>query len=168
MEYHLKKLASTNKLTGIYNRHKFEEVFKSEIERALRYKHPLSLIMFDIDYFKKVNDTFGYDTGDKVLKDIVNIVKTDIRSIDIFARWGGEEFLVLCLEIKIEDAKVLAQKLRKKIEAFSFNKVGTVTSSFGVTSFTNKDTKDTFIKRGYDALYMAKNKGRNAVELSIV
>ncbi|OHE03825.1 MAG: hypothetical protein A3G74_01195, partial [Sulfurimonas sp. RIFCSPLOWO2_12_FULL_34_6] len=91
MEKNLEKLATTDKLTGIYNRHKFEEIFNLELNRVLRYESPLTLIMFDIDYFKKVNDTYGHDTGDYVLKEIVNIVKENIRHSDIFVRWGGEE-----------------------------------------------------------------------------
>jgi len=165
MQHNLENLASTDKLTGIYNRHKFEELFENEIKRALRYKHSLSLIMFDIDYFKKVNDIYGHDVGDEVLQKIVNIVKDNIRSIDIFARWGGEEFFVLCPQTSIENTKVLAEKLRKAIEVFSFVEAGSITSSFGVTSYTPKDTRDTFIKRVDDALYMAKNKGRNRIEL---
>jgi diguanylate cyclase (GGDEF)-like protein len=164
MQHDLEKLASTDSLTGIYNRHKFEEIFENEIERALRYKKPLSLIMFDIDYFKRVNDNFGHDFGDMVLKNIVNIVKDNIRNMDIFSRWGGEEFFVLCPETSLENAEEFAQKLRKKIAEFSFNKVGKITSSFGVTSFTDKDNKNRFIKRVDDALYIAKNKGRNIVE----
>jgi diguanylate cyclase (GGDEF)-like protein/PAS domain S-box-containing protein len=165
MQHDLEKLASTDSLTGIYNRHKFEEIFENEMERALRYKKPLSLIMFDIDYFKRVNDNFGHDFGDMVLKDIVNIVKDNIRNIDIFARWGGEEFFVLCPETSVENAEVFAQKLRKKIAEFSFKKIGKITSSFGVTSFADKDNKNTFIKRVDDALYRAKNEGRDTVEV---
>lgn len=167
MEHNLKKLASTDKLTGIYNRHKFEEVFEKEIKRALRYKHPLSLIMFDIDHFKKVNDDYGHDIGDQVLIDIVNVVKNNIRVIDVFARWGGEEFFVLCPETDIKNTEIVAEKLRKEIEAFSFAKVGCITSSFGATAFVENDNRDTFIKRVDEALYIAKEKGRNMVELSI-
>ena len=166
MEQNLEKLASTDKLTGIYNRHKFEELFDNEIERSLRYKDPLSLMMFDIDYFKKVNDTYGHDIGDMVLKDIVNLVSNSIRNVDIFARWGGEEFLILCPQTDLENTKVLAEKLRREIEEFTFSKVGNITSSFGVTVFRAKDNKKTFIKRVDDALYKAKNEGRNRVVIS--
>jgi diguanylate cyclase (GGDEF)-like protein/PAS domain S-box-containing protein len=163
MNEKLQKLATTDNLTGIYNRHKFEEMFSIEVERVLRYKSPLTLIMLDIDHFKNVNDTYGHDVGDKVIKNIVDIVKKNIRNIDIFVRWGGEEFIILCPETDSLSAATLAQKLRSAIDDASFDKVGNITCSFGVASFKDNESKDSFIKRSDSALYKAKDEGRNRV-----
>ena len=123
--------------------------------------------MFDIDHFKKVNDTYGHAVGDYVLKTLSQIAKKNIREIDYLIRWGGEEFIVIALDTKLRGAEVLAEKIRKAIEDYNFEKVGRVTVSFGVTQFTQDDTEDSFMKRADDALYQAKEKGRNRVEKSI-
>lgn len=166
MEHHLEKLASTDKLTGIYNRHKFEELLETELKRIDRYKNQLSLIMFDIDYFKKVNDNYGHDIGDNILVTISDLVKKNIRNTDIFSRWGGEEFLILCPETSTQEAEILAEKLRYEIERFSFDKVNQITASFGVTTYRDNDNRDLFIKRVDDSLYMAKKEGRNIVKVA--
>lgn len=163
MQNNLELLASTDKLTGIYNRHKFEELFKIELERVSRYKNPLALIMLDIDHFKDVNDTYGHDIGDKVLKNVVAIAKKNIRSTDIFARWGGEEFLILCPETDTLSAQTLAEKLRKSIETTIFDAVGSITCSFGVSVYADKESGESLIKRVDSALYQAKHEGRNRV-----
>jgi diguanylate cyclase (GGDEF)-like protein/PAS domain S-box-containing protein len=163
MNENLKRMATTDNLTGIYNRHKFEEMFEIEIDRVLRYESPLSMIMFDIDYFKKVNDTYGHDVGDYVLKSIVDVVKKMIRNIDIFVRWGGEEFIILCPQTDSLSAAVLAEKLRGAIEKTTLEKVGNITCSFGVTSYLKQESKNSFIKRFDSALYRAKDEGRNRV-----
>ena len=163
MEKNLEKLATTDKLTGIYNRHKFDEIFKAEIGRALRYKTPLALIMFDIDHFKDVNDNYGHNVGDKVLQAITDIVKSNIRDTDIFARWGGEEFVILSPQTQRESAVALAQKLRKAIESFLFVQKLTLTCSFGMAFYKENESRDNFIKTADDALYQAKKQGRNRV-----
>jgi len=165
MQHTLEKLASTDQLTGIYNRRKFEEMFNVELDRISRYKSPLALIMFDVDHFKSVNDTYGHDVGDKVLKSIVNVVNKNIRNTDIFARWGGEEFLILSPETNSENARALAEKLRASIEKTKFVKAGKLTCSFGVSSYIDKESGDSLIKRVDDALYEAKNEGRNRVNV---
>lgn len=163
MNANLKKMATTDNLTGIYNRHKFEEMYKAEIERVLRYETPLSMIMVDIDHFKMVNDTYGHDVGDYVIKSIVDVVKKKIRNIDIFVRWGGEEFIILCPQTDSFSATTLAEKLRSAIDDTSFDKVGNITCSFGVTSYVKKESENSFIKRLDSALYRAKDEGRNRV-----
>lgn len=163
MNEKLQKLATTDKLTGIYNRHKFDEIFKAEIERVSRYGGLLSMIMTDIDYFKRVNDTYGHDVGDYVIKKIVDTIKRNIRHIDVFVRWGGEEFIILCPQTDSPSAAALAEKLRSAIEEVEFEKVGSVTCSFGVTSYEQKESENSFIKRLDGALYRAKDKGRNRV-----
>ncbi|MDX1294972.1 MAG: diguanylate cyclase, partial [Sulfurimonadaceae bacterium] len=164
MEERLEQMAMTDKLTGINNRHRFEELYNQEIERVSRYESPVSMIMFDIDHFKKINDTYGHDVGDKVLKQIVRVVGNCIRKVDIFARWGGEEFLILCPETTVEDAMLLANKMRREIEDTEFETVGSVKASFGVSGFIHGENKENLFKRVDNALYMAKDKGRNRVE----
>lgn len=164
-EIHL--LATTDTLTGIANRRAFNAQLLQEIERAKRYGTPLSLVMYDIDYFKRVNDTFGHDTGDAVLQALTRIVKTNVRSVDIVARWGGEEFMILMPQSDVEAAADAADKLRQKVVQHPFEQVGSLTVSFGVTAFTPKDDLDTFLKRVDNALYQAKEKGRNRVERGI-
>lgn len=163
MQEKLEKMASIDHLTGIYNRHKFEELFNIEEERTLRYGSPLSIMMFDIDHFKKVNDIYGHDIGDLVLKNVVDIINKQIRQTDIFTRWGGEEFVILCPGINGEEASLLAGKLRHELEVHSFDKVGTITASFGVSSYEKNESKDRLLKRVDNALYQAKETGRNRV-----
>lgn len=159
----LEQMAKTDKLTGIYNRHSFEELSDKEIAGAERYETPLSLIMLDIDHFKHINDTYGHDIGDSVLKELVSVVNLNIRKSDIFARWGGEEFLILCSNTDQEQAIALANKLRQEIEAKDFTVAGRVTSSFGVAQLMREETKEMLLKHVDDALYYSKEHGRNRV-----
>jgi diguanylate cyclase (GGDEF)-like protein/PAS domain S-box-containing protein len=160
----LKKRASTDALTGIYNRFTFEEMLELEITRAQRYKTPLSLIMFDIDHFKQINDTFGHQAGDGVLKDMAQMVCTNLRLHDVFARWGGEEFMILIPNNDREQTRLLAEKLRELISG-GFESGMTVTCSFGVAQLRSADTFETFTQRVDAALYRAKEKGRDRIEL---
>jgi len=166
MEEELQRLSVTDNLTQAYNRTKYREVIKIEIERTKRSVSPLSVAMFDIDHFKKVNDTYGHAVGDYVLKTLSQIAKGNIREIDYLIRWGGEEFLVIALDTELKGAEVMAEKIRHAIENYSFNKVGRVTVSFGVTQLKQDDTGDSFLKRADDAMYQAKEKGRNRVEVA--
>ena len=162
----LQRLATTDDLTGAYNRRRFREVIKYEVHRAVRYADTLSLIMFDLDHFKKINDTYGHNVGDEVLKTVADIVKDNIRVTDIFARVGGEECTVLAPAIGLEGAKVVAEKLRKSIESHAFETVGTLTASFGVAEFKTDEAIDALIKRADNALYEAKKHGRNRVVIA--
>ncbi|WP_457568385.1 GGDEF domain-containing protein [Desulfurobacterium sp.] len=162
----LQKLATRDMLTGAYNRWKFLEDLENELERARRYDYPVSLIMFDIDHFKRVNDAFGHDAGDRVLKKITSIVKDSIRKVDTLVRWGGEEFIIFLPNTDKNGAAVLAEKIRKKVENTVFDEVGRVTVSFGVTQLERKDTVDELLKRVDRVLYKAKRLGRNRVEVS--
>jgi len=165
MEEELKRLATTDSLTQAYNRAKFQEVIKREIERTKRHGRPLSISMFDIDRFKQVNDTYGHDVGDYVLKTLSQIAKKNMRGIDYLIRWGGEEFIIIALDTDVRGAETLSEKIRKAIEHYEFEEVKHITVSFGVTQFRQDDTEDSFIKRVDDALYHAKEKGRNRVEV---
>lgn len=165
MEEELKRLAITDSLTQAYNRAKFQEVIKREMERTKRHGSPLSIAMFDIDRFKEVNDTYGHNTGDYVLKTLTQIAKMNMRDIDYLIRWGGEEFIVIALDTDLSGVEVLSEKIRKAIENYEFENVKHITVSFGVTQFKQDDTEDSFIKRVDDALYQAKEKGRNRLEV---
>ncbi|MFO7990204.1 MAG: diguanylate cyclase [Thermodesulfobacteriota bacterium] len=159
----LEKQATTDALTGIFNRMKFNNSFTNEIQRAQRYNTPLSLIIFDIDHFKQVNDTYGHLAGDSVLKKLVRLVASNLREIDIFARWGGEEFVIQTPETSLDGAIKLAEKLRSKIENHDFAEPEKITTSFGVTSLKKGDNTISFINRADEALYRAKKGGRNQV-----
>jgi diguanylate cyclase (GGDEF)-like protein len=150
-------------LTNIYNRKKFTQELEQEINRARRYDNQLGLIMFDIDHFKRVNDKYGHDVGDKVLIEMTDIVGKVTRSIDIFARWGGEEFMIIVHDTELNSTISLAERLRKEIMEYRFNEAGRVTCSFGVIQFQSDDDFNSFVKRVDDALYKAKEEGRNRV-----
>lgn len=159
----IKRIAMIDKLTGIYNRHKAEELFALEAERSRRFSHPLSMILIDIDHFKSVNDTFGHDIGDEVLKQLADIVQENIRKIDIFARWGGEEFLLLSPGTDLTQIKVLGEKLRVAVDNATFPEIGHITISSGISTFEKDDTLSTLFKRADQGLYHAKVHGRNQV-----
>lgn len=163
MNQEIQRIATIDKLTGIYNRHKFEELFTLEAERSRRFSQPLSLIMIDIDHFKAVNDTYGHDVGDEVLKTLTDIIDESIRKIDIFARWGGEEFLVLSPSTDLKNIQILAEKLRLAVENAPFPKVNHITISLGVSTFKEDDTFSDLFKRVDQGLYQAKEQGRNQV-----
>jgi len=165
LENELEKTATTDRLTQAYNRTKFHEVIKIEFERAKRYDHTLSIIMFDIDHFKKINDTYGHAAGDYVLQTLTQIVMENLREIDCLVRWGGEEFVVITPETDVASAEVLAERIRRAIEGYRFELTSTVTISLGVTQYRKNDSEDSFIKRADDAMYAAKGKGRNRVEV---
>lgn len=163
MNQEIQRIATIDQLTGIYNRHKFEELFILETERSRRFSQPLSLILIDIDHFKVVNDTYGHDVGDEVLKMLSDIVQENIRKIDIFARWGGEEFLVLSPNTDLGNIQKLAEKLRLAVENTSFPTVQHVTISLGISTFREDDTFVSLFKRVDQGLYYAKEHGRNQI-----
>lgn len=154
----------TDPLTNIYNRRFFIQMLKQEIERVKRNKKPFSLIMFDLDHFKKVNDHFGHAAGDMVLKSVADIARKRVRMADYFARWGGEEFIILLPDASLNNAIDLAEDLRKRISETELDKIGKITASFGVTEYRNTDTADTVLLRVDRALYKAKGSGRNCVK----
>ena len=157
----LEHLANTDKITGAYNRIKFKEIIEIEIERVRRYGRPFSLIMFDIDHFKEVNDTYGHNAGDYVLRTIADIVRENIRILDYFVRWGGDEFVIIVSDGKCDEAYTLAEKIRKIVEHYRFDQVGKVTISSGAVEALKSDTEDSLLKRADDAMYKAKGAGGN-------
>ena len=165
-EERIRFFATTDELTGLTNRREFSASLAREAERARRFASPLSLIMCDIDHFKRVNDTFGHDAGDRVLRGVGALMRRNTRSVDVVARWGGEEFMVLLPQSDREAAGIVAEKLRALVAGIRFRKIGRVTLSFGVTAYAAPEDVDTLIKRADGALYAAKNKGRNRVEVT--
>lgn len=157
----LKQLSRTDALTGIFNRGYFNYKLSVETARATRYKSPLCAILYDIDHFKSINDTFGHLVGDEVLKDLTDLVRINIRKTDIAARWGGEEFAILAPGIHLEEALLFAEKLRKIIEDCSFTIDRQITCSFGVTLFKPPESSDSMLARLDQNLYAAKEQGRN-------
>lgn len=167
LEEELRKTATTDKLTKAYNRVKFEEIVAVEMERARRYNRPLSMLIFDIDNFKDVNDTYGHLAGDYALKSIADIVRSQMRKINHLIRWGGDEFVVIPVETDLEGARVLSERIREAIESFDFDEAGKITVSIGTALFDEADTEDDFLKRADDALYKAKEAGGNRVEVGV-
>ena len=163
MEEKLQKLAMTDNLTGIYNRHKSNEELDIEIGRDRRYDGTFAIAMFDIDHFKTVNDKYGHDIGDFVLKEFSTLISKHIRDSDRFGRWGGEEFILLLPNLDKKEAMSVAQKLRKIVAKYAFKDIPQITTSIGVTVFTTDDTKESMLKRVDNALYKAKKSGRNKV-----
>jgi diguanylate cyclase (GGDEF)-like protein len=157
----LEHLIITDSLTGIYNRRYFNKILKKEISRAQRYEHDLSLIMFDIDHFKKVNDTYGHNIGDEVLIEYTKLIKTQLRDTDVFCRIGGEEFMIILPHVNLNEAEKIAEKLRVQIQ--ESKKILPITMSFGVVQYVLGEDSEHIYKRVDEALYKAKESGRNKV-----
>ncbi|WP_051524423.1 GGDEF domain-containing protein [Sulfurihydrogenibium subterraneum] len=164
----LKKVAEekaiTDKLTGLFNRNIIDNLVEIEYERSKRTGKPISVILFDIDHFKKINDTYGHDKGDYVLKTVAQIARKTLRKSDYIIRWGGEEFLIILPETDLKGAITVAEKIRQNVENFYFKDISKVTVSLGVTQIKKNENLENAIKRADQALYLAKNKGRNRVE----
>jgi diguanylate cyclase (GGDEF)-like protein len=158
--------ATTDPLTGLHNRLKFDETLASEMSRAKRYGTPLTLVLYDVDHFKQVNDVHGHQIGDNALVRLSQIVSMHIRNIDLLARWGGEEFVILIPGSDGEMARQAAEKLAAVIGQVVFDEAGTITCSFGIAQYADGDSAETLITRADNALYQAKKNGRNRVELA--
>lgn len=160
-----KYLSITDELTGLANRRYFESCFEKEFLRAKRYNNKLSLVMFDIDYFKGVNDTYGHQCGDYVLKQISKAALQTFRQTDMIFRFGGEEFVVILTETDLNQAKIPLERFRKTVETLDVeyqNKTITVTVSIGACEFNSAmQSKEEFLEKVDTALYRAKNSGRN-------
>lgn len=157
----LERLTVTDTLTGIGNRRHFHQKMQEEISRAKRNEYELSVIMFDIDHFKRVNDRYGHDVGDEVLKEYTKLISSSLRETDVFSRIGGEEFIIILPNANKENAMKIAEKLRSTVEAYK--KVVPITMSFGVTQYIKGEDIEFILKRVDNALYMAKDSGRNRV-----
>ncbi len=156
-------LARTDKLTGAGNRHRGDEFLEVSMQQAKRYHSPLSIILFDIDFFKTVNDEHGHQVGDEVLVSLSELIKQQIRQADLFVRWGGEEFLVIAPQTTLAHAELLAEKIRQSVEKADFGEVTHLTISCGVTDVKGQETAQELMVRVDGALYEAKKTGRNKV-----
>lgn len=163
----LEYLVNYDGLTKIYNRRYFNEFLKNNIEVCEKHNCSLSLIMLDTDNFKNVNDNYGHDIGDYVLVKMCEIIKKNIRKCDIFARLGGEEFVIITPNTDINGARNIGEKIRKVVEEYNFENIETITISLGVSEYFKGDSLDTLYKRADIALYKAKNSGKNKVEIEI-
>lgn len=159
----LEKLYITDPLTGLYNRHKMDGDLEQELQRAIRYNSVFSVVLFDIDWFKKINDTYGHPAGDSVLRELSLLLRANLRATEIPCRWGGEEFLILCPETDGEEAKALGIRLCSLVENHQFSVNRRVTISAGVAQFTGNEKINELIKRVDEYLYLAKSNGRNTV-----
>ena len=165
----LQKLAITDGLTKLYNSRSFYTQLELEVDRFNRYKHPLALLLLDIDNFKEYNDSYGHLEGDKVLVRFSQIIKTCLRANDSAYRYGGEEFTVILPETNGDEAKTVAQRIRSSLEAEKYKpvpgKVTRITISIGVTQCYPKEELSTFIRRADKAMYLSKENGRNRVSV---
>ena len=157
------RLAATDKLTGVYNRHRLDQVLEEAILKAERYDEAFGIIILDVDLFKGVNDRFGHRTGDLVLREFVEVLRANCRKTDILGRWGGEEFLIIVPHAEKHSLLAFAEKVRAAVETTRFSEVERATTSVGVSVYRVGDTADRVIKRADDALYDAKRQGRNRV-----
>lgn len=163
----LQKLATTDALTQIANRTKIDEELLLAMYAYKRYNHIFSIIMIDIDHFKSVNDTYGHQVGDSVLKTVASLIKTRVRTDDVVGRWGGEEFMIICHETNLQSTFELAENIRKIVDLHHFETINHVTISSGVAQIKPDNTIDDLVLEADTALYSAKKEGRNRVELIV-
>lgn len=164
----LSRLAITDTLTGLWNRRHFEERVGHEIIKANRYKQPLSVLIFDIDHFKSVNDSYGHLVGDRVLVELCKMARQHTRDSDLLARWGGEEFIILMPNTGPNEAMAVTEKLRANFASHHFADAGRITASFGIAPYQPGESVDHWISRADAALYEAKQEGRNRVKIAHV
>lgn len=162
----LEERASIDELTKVYNRAKFQQLFKQTVEENKINPRALCLVIFDIDHFKKINDTYGHNKGDEVLVSVSQFIKAQIRMTDILCRWGGEEFTLLLVGSNIDAGVRICEKIRTLVENYPFLEKRQVTVSMGITQYLDMDTLETFIARADNALYRAKKSGRNRTEMN--
>ncbi|MBN2897105.1 MAG: diguanylate cyclase [Campylobacterales bacterium] len=159
----IERLSQTDALTGLYNRLKLDTLIQEEHARALRYGFALSILLIDIDHFKKINDRYGHQSGDRVLVEVSALMQDATRRSDAPGRWGGEEFLIVLPHTDAAQATVLAEKLRRRIEQHDFGMVGTQSVSIGVSQLTEAMSIEALFRSADEALYRAKSEGRNRV-----
>ena len=162
-EWEMEQLAITDSLTGIYNRRKMYEMIQLEKTRSEKF---FVLVMGDLDFFKRINDQYGHDCGDTVLKDVTQLMKKTLRKQDVLSRWGGEEFVLLLPETDISGAKRVIDLLRKEIGSYKFqcqSKPFSITMTFGMVLFDGNQSVETALKNADELLYKGKEKGRNCI-----
>lgn len=159
----IERIAVTDALTGIFNRHRFNVELEDAFALYQRYETPIALAVIDIDYFKKINDTYGHHTGDKTLVSFAALLQKQMRKTDKLARWGGEEFVILFINTELSGALIAAEGLLDAIRDFVFDEVGSVTCSIGLAELMGSDTPESFLQRADTSLYRAKEQGRNRI-----
>lgn len=161
----LSTLAQTDTLTGLYNRSMLDHEIEKNYEHFKRYHRLYSIILIDLDHFKNINDSFGHDIGDEVLIKVSDMLRTFSRKTDVVGRWGGEEFLIVCSETRLENAYRFADTLRRVIHDYEFSHVGQISASFGIAQINKDILPQEVIKQADIALYKAKSNGRNRCEV---
>jgi diguanylate cyclase (GGDEF)-like protein len=164
--HELNHLVGTDLLTGLWSRRRMEDTLVGEMDRHRRYGQPLSILVIDVDAFKAVNDQFGHAVGDEVLVKLAAHIQLSLRVSDAIARWGGEEFLVLCPNTALDTATLLAERLREGLAATELPWVGHTTISVGVAALDAQESWHDWFKRADAALYQAKRQGRNQVQVA--
>ena len=159
----LELLATTDSLTQVHNRYSIMNILKLEMERSNRHNIALSVALYDLDFFKKVNDTFGHDVGDEVLTSSTKLVKSVLRDVDIIGRYGGEEFLIIMPATSLENAKEVSHRVHKAVEDYNFDKVGSITVSIGLVEMSKGESMEALFKRLDNLLYVSKDTGRNKI-----
>lgn len=159
----LLKLYLTDPLTGVYNRAKFDQELKRWVDYCKRYQEPLSLVILDVDDFKRVNDSYGHLFGDRILQNVSRMIQEAVRSTDVFARWGGDEFALLLPNTNIQSAMELTRRLKNCIAESQFDIIGTVSCSYGLVFLQNDENEESFLRRADQLLYSAKRQGKNTI-----
>jgi len=161
----LRDISETDSLTKLANRRKIDSFLEAEIDRSSRFSLPLSILMIDIDFFKKVNDSYGHKIGDAVLKQIAQLLSGSVRRYDLVGRWGGEEFLIICPNSNIKQSYFLAEKIKDKISEYKFQNMNNkhITISCGISQYTSYESVDDLINKADKELYNAKHRGRNTI-----
>ncbi len=159
----LEELERTDALTDIHNRYSIMKILDAEVDRAKRYGNPLTLFMYDVDHFKRVNDTHGYRAGDDILYNLTKVVKDSLRDIDIVGRYGGEEFLVIMPSTLLSDAADVAQRVCETVSNHKFSQINQLTISIGLVELHKEETMDMLFTRADRLLYKSKDSGRNRV-----
>jgi polar amino acid transport system substrate-binding protein len=162
----LEQISRYDHLTGLANRYALHERFNEEIETSSQTKQIFSLILLDVDFFKTINDDYGHDVGDEVIKQFASLLMSMVRENDMVGRWGGEEFLILCSQTTKNGAFQLADQLRRQVQSYNFLVNQQITASFGLSEYRHGETIGDTIKRADDALYKAKRNGRNQIVMA--
>jgi diguanylate cyclase (GGDEF)-like protein len=162
----LNAAANLDYLTGVANRRAITQMLQQSLARAQEVGEELSVLLLDVDHFKRINDTFGHDVGDQVLTEVTGTLRQHLRTTDTLGRWGGEEFIIVANRTESDEATALAERLRGIIASSSYLKVERLTISMGVSTSTLYDIPESLIKRADGALYQAKQGGRNCVRVA--